>query len=324
MTHKIRFIPSNHTFTLDGKETLLEAALQSGYSPNYGCHSGNCGECKVKLLNGSIDKTKHHDYALLEQEKLNGEFLLCAYTAQSDLEIEVNEAIDAEDLPIQSIRVKLKNLKAIDDNISVLSLQTPRTHTLRFLAGQYINLSCDDNNEVSIKIYIASCPCDDRNLQLHLRNDKEIQGKKLTECLSDMLHIQIEGPFGESNAYEPDTQTAFFICHEHGFGPVKSLIEHTLSIDDQALMYLFRFANSNETQYLHNQCRAWTDAFDNFIYQANSMESYQEIVQQIIVAAKDKKEPIFYLAGNEHFLKQVKKDLNAEQKNWVINSILVK
>ncbi len=321
MTQRIKFSPSNHEFSLEGNDTLLEAALRSGYSPNYGCNSGNCGKCLVKLINGDIEKVKNHDYVMNIKQKNNQEFLLCAHTAKSDLVLQVSEANTAKDIPIQNIKTKLKSVKAADENVSLISIQTPRSKTLRFLAGQFIELSCESME--AGKFYIASCPCDDRNLQLHIRRDKTIKGKNITECLSGMQQVNIRGPFGEFNLEEDPPHPAVFICQEHGFAPIKSLIEHAIALDYQASISLSRFSHSNELQYLHNLCRSWADALDDFQYEAsNSSELSQKIVE-IIASANKLEKPVFYLSGTQEFVFTAETALKNTNSNWDIRTALI-
>jgi len=52
MSHQVTIQPSGHHFTVNAGETLLAAALNSGFSLPYGCRNGACGACKGKVLSG--------------------------------------------------------------------------------------------------------------------------------------------------------------------------------------------------------------------------------------------------------------------------------
>ena len=45
--------------------TLLQLAEKSGLSPDYGCRSGACGTCEVKLLKGEVDGILEGDDGVL-------------------------------------------------------------------------------------------------------------------------------------------------------------------------------------------------------------------------------------------------------------------
>ena len=85
--------PSGHEFFVEGNDTVLEAALRAGIPLNYGCSNGNCGDCKVRLVSGQVQKVHPHDFALKEAEKANGDFLMCSYTPVTDIVIEANVRI---------------------------------------------------------------------------------------------------------------------------------------------------------------------------------------------------------------------------------------
>jgi CDP-4-dehydro-6-deoxyglucose reductase len=87
MSAHIKVQPSNHEFWLEGKNSILEAAVRSGISLNYGCTSGNCGLCKARVVSGKVRKIQNHDYVLSEAEKNMNYVLLCSCTAVSDLVI---------------------------------------------------------------------------------------------------------------------------------------------------------------------------------------------------------------------------------------------
>ena len=60
--------------------TLLQLAEKSGLTPDYGCRSGACGTCEVKLLKGEIDGILEGDDGVL----------ICSSTPASiELELEL-------------------------------------------------------------------------------------------------------------------------------------------------------------------------------------------------------------------------------------------
>ncbi|KIW65056.1 hypothetical protein PV04_07343 [Phialophora macrospora] len=63
----IVFRKSNKTVKWLAKDrlTLLQLAEKSGLTPDYGCRSGACGTCEVKLLKGEIDGILEGDNGVL-------------------------------------------------------------------------------------------------------------------------------------------------------------------------------------------------------------------------------------------------------------------
>ena len=256
--------PSGKTFVCEGKQTILEAALSASISLEYGCSMGNCGRCQVRLLQGEIKKVKHHDFTIKEAERLSGRFLSCANTALSDVVIEALEASSSSDIPRQEIRAKIKSLKKISSDIGILSVQTPRSTRLRFLPSQNVRLTLSD--AVFTDLPIASCPCDDRNLEFYLRwLPEDPFSTLLFEQDSLPSSVTIDGPWGQVPDNYMDTEF-IFLAYDTQIAAAKSLIEQQLANESEHPVDLVWFAAEGDF-YLSNLLGAWGDAFDCFNYE---------------------------------------------------------
>jgi CDP-4-dehydro-6-deoxyglucose reductase len=265
MAAQVHIKNTGHEYFVDGNNSILEAGLSAGLALNYGCSNGNCGKCKARLLSGEISKTRPHDYVFSESEKLQNYFLCCSYTAVTDIEIEADEADSEKDIPQQAISAKVKKAEQITDNVLILNLKTPRTNRLRFLAGQNVELKRGDFPAMIIPI--ASCPCDDMNIQFHIsRQDENPFIHYLYHELNTSDSIEINGPSGSFILDEDSNDPILFIAFDTGFAPIKSLIEHAITLEHAESIHLY-WLHSAEKPYMHNQCRAWEDALDNFSYQ---------------------------------------------------------
>ena len=265
MAAQVHIKNTGHEFFVEGTNSILEAGLSAGLALNYGCSNGNCGNCKAKLISGEIKKTKPHDYVFSESEKLQNYFLCCSNTAITEIEIEADEAGSEKDIPQQKISAKVKKVDKLTGNVLVLNLKTPRTKRLRFLAGQNVILSRADLPPLEIPI--ASCPCDDMNIQFHIPNDNTNPFiNYVSEELNNSDSIHIEGPMGSFVLDENSNKPVIFIAFDTGFAPIKSLIEHAVTLEHAEYIHLY-WMHTDDKPYMHNQCRAWEDALDNFKYQ---------------------------------------------------------
>jgi CDP-4-dehydro-6-deoxyglucose reductase len=264
MAAQIRILPSGDEFLIQGSDTILEAGLRTGLSLNYGCSNGNCGLCKAQVVSGEVRKIRPHDYVISESEQAIGYILMCANTAVTDVVLEADVAGSARDIPYQEIAVTVKRIDCPADDVMILSLKTPRTKRLRFLAGQRLNVEMEG---LSAEVPIASCPCDDRNIQLHLPRlpDNPFSDHAFT-ALRPADVITIKGPYGEFTLREDSPRSVVFIACDTGFGPVKSLIEHAMALDEAETLYLFWMTSPGAKAYEENLCRSWDDALDNFRY----------------------------------------------------------
>lgn len=297
----IRIKPSNREFWLEGRRSILESAVQSGISLNYGCTSGNCGLCKARIVSGEVKKVRHHDYVLSEAEKNMNYVLLCSHTAVTDLVIEALEARDEHDIPTQQVTTRLKKVEQLNGNVLGLHLQTPRIQRLRFLAGQSVMLTYPDESKVELPI--ASCPCDDRNLLFHVPHDAhEEAGSSTVSGLAVGDDIIVSGPFGNFLLNENSRRTQLFIAFNLGFAPIKSLIEHAMAIDEDRPMHLFRVVDAKVGLYLYNLCRSWNDALDDFHYRALSAG---DLRQSIIDGPVNVHDCDVYIAGKEAEIDEV-------------------
>ena len=289
MAAQVRILPSGHEFLIEGSDTILEAGLRSGLALDYGCSNGNCGKCKAKVVSGQVKKIAAHDYVLSETEKGLGYMLACSNTAVTDVVLEAEEALGAYDIPQQSIDIKIKKIEQPDDRVIILNARTPRTTRLRFLAGQYMSLKLDGLQPQNCAI--ASCPCDDMNLQFHI---PITANNPLTQALCKDCRandkLRIEGPRGDFMLNEESPRSLVFIAVNMGFGPVKSLIEHAMALDTAETLALYWITTPGNSHYLGNLCRSWDDALDNFSFsalQVTKEDSVEAVLPQIVADRKD-------------------------------------
>lgn len=265
MSAHVTLQPSGHEFWLDGNDSLLEAGLRAGLALNYGCTTGNCGLCKARVVSGQVTKILNHDYVLSEAEKGQQYILMCSNTAATDVVIEALEAGGENDIPLQELVAKVKGVHFPTPDMLLLHLQTPRMQRLRFLAGQSLTLTLADGHGFDASI--ASCPCDDRNLLFHIRRRANDPAGEAFFSLGKGDEVRLTGPHGDFLLDDNSSQERIFLAHETGFAPIKSLIEHAMSLDQAEAMHLYWAVSEESGLYAHNLCRAWHDALENFHYQ---------------------------------------------------------
>ncbi|MGQ9686708.1 MAG: 2Fe-2S iron-sulfur cluster-binding protein [Thiobacillaceae bacterium] len=298
MSAQVKVQPSGHEFFVEGTDTILEAALRAGIPLNYGCSNGNCGECRARLISGEVKKVHPHDYVLKESEKANNVFLMCSNTAVTDIVIEASVA-GATDIKPQRIATKVKAVELLDDHIAALHLITPRSQRLRFLAGQQVHLVADG---VAGDYYIASCPCEDRHIELHIRRDNRPFARKVFDDLRKEDPVTIEGPQGSFVINMESRRPVIFAAWDDGFAPVKSLVQHAMSLEMAESMHLY-WVSAALPHYLDNLCRSWADALDNFSYAALYVDGgAKHIAERILAAHSDLTHTDIYAAGPAEFI----------------------
>lgn len=308
MRHQISVIPSNRRFEVDEKESLLEAALRAGLNISYSCASGNCGQCKARVLSGDFHFDETSDFRLTEAQKQQNTVLMCRTHAKSDLRIEAQEARSAADIPRQSIEARIAKLEKLGADQMVVHVRTPRSQTLRFLAGQHVTLTVTGVVASQIPpqdVAIASCPCNGMILQFHIqRNDDDAFASHVFHQAGVGNHVLIEGPFGEFTLDEESRRPMVMVAEDTCFAPLKSLIEHAIALDLPQSILLFWLAGVGKTHYLSNYCRSWENALDQFVYiplelngEKDLSVAYADVVEEIISRSPIESEIDLYLAA---------------------------
>jgi CDP-4-dehydro-6-deoxyglucose reductase len=302
--------PSGHQFSVEGRDTLLQAALRAGLNLNYGCGNGSCGMCKVRVISGDVARTAHSDYPLSEAEKAQGYVLACTHTAaSSEVTLETLEAGGPADIPPQQITASVRAIRTLAEDTLQLHLQTPRTHRLRFLAGQSVILGLTGTDSAQARHCVASCPCDDRNLHFFLKRDAEdpVAARLFDGTVKPGDAVSVWGPYGDFTLARGSRPLVFVAC-DHGIAPVKSLIEHALSLDMAPSVSLYWLATRPGGHFLENQCRAWSAALDPFEYNLfTDVDSASGALQVARAMRADvfQIDCAFYLAGPIDFVMTV-------------------
>ena len=262
MSAHVTIQPSGHEFTVESNDTLLEAALRAGVSLNYGCSNGNCGECRARLISGEVKKVHAHDYVLSQADKDAGVILMCSCAAVNDVVIEASVA-GAQDIQEQQLAARVKSVEVFNPQVAALHLLAPRSQRLHFLAGQSVRLSAQG---ASGEYAIASCPCEERHIEIQiLRKPDDAFSELLFGGLKAQDSVEVEGPYGEFVLEDASTRPLIFVAFGVGFAPIKSLIQHAMSLDLAESIDLHWLADG-AGHYQDNLCRSWADALDNFSY----------------------------------------------------------
>ena len=258
----VRIQGDGRTFPAEGRETLLEAAIRAGVSLPYGCSAGNCGLCRARLAAGETAAVRHHDYAFTAAERAQGYFLLCSRAAAGDVVLALDDP-DAAAIPLQRLQAKVRSAEREGPDLLRLRLRPPRRERLRFLAGQYARLRL---GEAAAEAAIASCPCEERHLDFHLRRREGDAFSAAAFGLRPGAAVELEAPLGRFTFDEDSPRPAAFVAFDTGFAAVQSILEHVTARESARPLRLFRVVCARADLYLDNLCRSWADALDELSY----------------------------------------------------------
>ncbi len=265
MPFQVTIKPSNHKFSVQEGETILDAALREGFTLPYGCRNGACGVCKGKVLGGELDYGNYQEHALSEADKAAGLALFCCAKPKSDTVIEVKEVGAAKDIQVKVMPCRVQRIEKVAEDVMVLYLKLPANERLQFLAGQYIDILLEGGKRRAFSL--ANAPHDDEFLQLHVRN---VPGGQFTQYVfSEMKEkaiLRFEGPLGSFFLHEDNEKPIIFVAGGTGFAPVKGMVEHAFHHGVKRKMIFYWGARSLKDLYMLDMPRGWAAEHDNFTF----------------------------------------------------------
>lgn len=179
-----------HHFTVSGKGALLDELSESGFSLNYSCRKGDCGQCAAIPVSG--------EFAALEAAmpwQQGAQILLCNVRAVGDATIEIEHLPELEDIQHLRSPCKIVQLNKLSANVLEVLLRLPPNSGFRFVPGQHVRLT--NRAKVTRSYSLAEPASPDNLLRIHVRR---MQGGVFSHYLfheaaaNDLLHL--EGPAG--------------------------------------------------------------------------------------------------------------------------------
>ncbi len=114
----VKFLPDDVIVKAGVGQTILEAALEAGVFIKAGCGgAGACGQCKVRVLEGSVDRESNK--RLTEDELESGFVLACRSKITQDITIEIIAArTERKTLPRDDVQSLQQTAKPMESPIS--------------------------------------------------------------------------------------------------------------------------------------------------------------------------------------------------------------
>lgn len=302
MTAQVKVLPKGQMFEIAGNETILEAGLRAGLALPYGCSNGSCGDCKCRVADGEAVKVRPHDYVLSSAEKAQGYVLSCSYTAVRDLAIEV-PLWGVGDIPEQTIAARVRAVEPLGGRRIALHLLTPRAERMRYMAGQSLEITINGQSRIAPA---ASCPCEERRIEVHMLCEADpsaAPGAFSGLAVND--EVVVRGPFGTFVLDDSSVRPVLLLSDGPGFGPIKSLLQHALSLEHAAQITLHRFAD-DEGLYQENLLRSYAAALDHFRYVAHAEGVDRDLaIEDILGVMPGVTGYDIYAAGDAEFVASV-------------------
>ena len=121
-----------------GGKLLGELVANNLFVPSACGGGGTCGQCRVKILQGSAPLLPTEASHISKREALEGERLACQVTVTQDMSVRVPEAV----FGVKRWECAVRSNDNVATFIKELVLELPDGETLDFRAGGYIQIEC--------------------------------------------------------------------------------------------------------------------------------------------------------------------------------------
>jgi CDP-4-dehydro-6-deoxyglucose reductase len=243
-------------------ETILEAGLRAGMALPYECRNGACGVCLCTVRQGSVDHGAYQPMVLTDEQRRQGQALMCCARPLSDLQIEIEPDAALLRAPVAKHLARVDSLEHLSEDLVRLRLSLPGQARIAFKAGQYINVLLEDGQRRAFSF--ANPPQQDDHIELHVRR---IPGGRFTGQVFTQMKVGdrlgFEGPLGNFTLRE-GTHPILFVAGATGFAPIKSIVEDAFARGLVRPMWLYWGVRQRVDLYALELARRWQQQHTHF------------------------------------------------------------
>src|SRR5690606_35751035 len=268
MSFKVTVLPSQHEFTVEDGQSVLDAALAAGIVLPYSCRNGACSTCKGRVVEGTYEGGPNSAQIISEEEREQGYTLFCQAKPLTDLTIEAHEVRMASDIQIRKMPSRVMGMEKLADDIMVLQVQLPSSEPFRYYPGQYLDFILRDGRHRSYSM--ANPPNEENVVQLHLRRTPggaftdHVFGAGPTQMKVREI-IRVEASLGSFFLRESN-KPAVLLASGTGFAPIKAMVEHMIAKGDVRPVRLYWGGRRQVDLYMDELARSWESALPDFRY----------------------------------------------------------
>ena len=269
MSRSVLLEPSQRQFAVERGETVLAAGLRQGFALPFGCQSGSCGSCRVRLIAGTVEYAAQYASgppALSEGEIDAGYILMCLAQPQSDLTLQLHQPEMLEHLRPRQLPVRVTRHRALSHDVAGLWVKLPRSDAdpFRFLPGQYVDFILPDGRRRSFSFANTG---EDGLLEFHLRvTPGGFFAHYVQDEMPERTILRVEGPLGAFYLREDSPRPALLMVGGTGFAPIKAMLERQFAKSLTRPFHLFWGARSKRDLYMDALVRKWAAQQDSFRY----------------------------------------------------------
>lgn len=252
-----------HRFEVAPGESVLQAGLRQHFALPFGCQSGGCASCRVRLLQGEVEYP-FPPPSLSAAEIEAGYILMCLARPRTDLTLDLHQPAQLEELRPRRFPVRVQDKTWLAHDVLGLRLKLPRGTPLRYLPGQYLDLLLADGRRRSFSI--ANAP-NGETLDLHVR---VTPGGRFAHWaaheMPERAILDCEAPLGAFYLREDSTRPILMMAGGTGISPLHAMLEDVLSREAVRPLHLYWGVRARRDLYLHEHLSQWAAQHAHFRY----------------------------------------------------------
>jgi CDP-4-dehydro-6-deoxyglucose reductase len=261
--HQVYLAGRDARFTVDEGETVLAAGLRQRFMLPFGCQSGGCGSCRVRLLQGEVEH-RMPPPALSAAEIEAGYMLMCLAQPKSDLTIDLHQPPQLENLRPRQLPCRALSREMLADDVIRFVVKLPKGERFDYLPGQYIDFLLEDGRRRSFSL--ANAP-NGETLEMHLRITPGGRFARWVQReMPDRAILRFEGPLGAFYIREKPERPIVMVAGGTGFAPLKAMLEGLFAAGLKRPVHLFWGARRRADLYLHALVEQWARQHPLFRY----------------------------------------------------------
>jgi propane monooxygenase reductase subunit len=267
-THLVRLHPVGVEFDVEEGETVLHAAFRQGIALPHGCKEGQCSACKSILIDGEVELKRYSTFALNEMERDQNHILLCRTLAYSDLEVELlnyDQDLLSRSIPVRQLSGTVAGITALTPDIRRLDIALEES--LKFWAGQYVDLTLPGPDPVTRSFSMANRPNEDRLLAFIIKMYPNGRfSSRLDRDLTPGTAVQATGPYGTCFRREGRSGALVLVGGGSGMSPLWSILHDHLASGEQRPVYFFYGARTRRDLFYLDELAQVTARTSGFTF----------------------------------------------------------
>jgi NAD(P)H-flavin reductase/ferredoxin len=260
---RIRIEPFGEPLEIHAGESVLAAILRQGRFVRYGCKHGGCSTCRAQMVSGDCELSSRTSFSLSDADRASGVVLLCStYVTSGEAVFDVSRTMELSEEEYRSTgRVveyiaEVAAIESLTQDIRRVRLRLVDPPTLRFTAGQYVEVAVPGTDSEWRSYSMSSDPADRGALEIIV---KLIPGGRFSSVLDGRLRcgdrLRLRGPMGQF-AVRLSHRPMVMVAGGSGIGPIRAMLYELVRTGNVRPVHLFYGARRSSGLVLLDELRA--------------------------------------------------------------------